>query len=77
MAESQVQQSGRGQLYALIVSLSLIASAVWLALTGHAIVGGIFGGGTLVGAAAVFITGKRQQAVDLSEKSAPVRRKRS
>jgi uncharacterized membrane protein len=72
----QVRQSGRGQLYALFVSLALIGGAVWLSLAGHPIVGGLFGGGTLIGTVTVFITGKRVQVTSLAEKSVPIRRKK-
>jgi uncharacterized membrane protein len=71
----QVRQSGRGQHYALIVSLALVGSALWLGLTGHPIVGTIFGGGTIVSLATVFLTTRHQQTMDLSEKRTPSKRK--
>ena len=76
MAESQQQhrqsmESGalnaatniekKGQIYAFIVSISIIAAALYLIASGKEIYGTIFVGCTLIGLASVFITGRKKK----------------
>ena len=76
MAESQQQhrqsmESGalnaatniekKGQNYAFIISLSMIAAALYLIANGKEIYGTILAGGTLVSLASVFITGRKKK----------------
>jgi uncharacterized membrane protein len=77
----QVRQSGRGQHYALISTPCFIGAALWLGLTSHEVAASVLGGATIIGTAAVFITGKitgkSQQTADLEKKKGPTRRKGS
>ncbi|MDD4350141.1 MAG: DUF2335 domain-containing protein [Opitutales bacterium] len=65
---SQQQRSDRGQWMGLIVAMSTIGSAVFLAYSGHDAVAGVLGGGTVLGLVSVFVIGRRQQSEDLEKK---------
>lgn len=65
----QVRESGRGQIFGLILSLLALGSAVVLAFYNHEVVASIIGGTTIVSLASVFVLGKREQKNKLSEKS--------
>jgi uncharacterized membrane protein len=61
VVESQQRQSGRGQIFALIIGISGIGAGTFLAANGHDYVGGIIAGSTVVGLVYAFITGRRKQ----------------
>jgi uncharacterized membrane protein len=56
--KAQQSERKRGQIFALIVSISFLVGGSVLALLGQPIVGGIALGGTLVAPVTVFVTGK-------------------
>lgn len=65
----ELNQSGRGQNYAVfIVILVLIASSI-LVYTDHDVAGGVLGAIDLVALSSVFVIGKYAQKRDLSNKS--------
>lgn len=64
----QIKQSGRGQIFGLIIAFITIGSSVALAMFGHDVVAGVLGGGTVVGLVTVFVIGKREQKEQLAEK---------
>ncbi len=65
---SQQTQSGRGQLFGLIIGIFGISVGALLAFLGHDTVGGIIAGTTVVSLASAFILGKQQQDKNLSQK---------
>ena len=56
-----IKTENRGQNYALIVSLLIIAGALYLIDSGNEISGSILAGGTLTGLAYIFITGRKKE----------------
>ena len=64
----QLKQSGRGQMFALLIALVMIAASTWMVVTGHDVAGGCLGGTTLVALVTVFVTGRAGQAEDLAQK---------
>lgn len=66
---SQLKQSERGQMFAMILAVLLIVVGVWAFVTDHDAVSSTIFGVTVVGLVAVFITGKRSQKKELSSKA--------
>ena len=64
----QVKQSGRGQIFGLIIAFVAIGASILLSMFGHEIVAGIIGGGSVVGLVTVFVVGRKEQKEQLSEK---------
>ena len=63
----QLNQHGRGQVFAFIISL-VFALAAWdLGKSDHDWLGGILGGATLVSLATIFILGKKKKMSDKDE----------
>ncbi|WP_409523323.1 DUF2335 domain-containing protein [Nitrincola sp. MINF-07-Sa-05] len=58
--EGAVRKDARGQHYALITSVLLIVSCVFLIYTGHEVSGSILAGGSLTGLAYIFISGRKK-----------------
>ena len=61
-----INSEKRGQHYALVVSLLIIAGSIWLISNGNELSGSILAGGTLTALAYIFITGRKKE-----EDSAP------
>lgn len=59
--EAAIKTESRGQHYALIVSVLIIAGSMYLIGTGKEIAGSILAGGTLTGLAYIFITGRKKE----------------
>lgn len=59
--EAAIKTESRGQHYALIVSVLIIAGSMYLIGTGKEISGSILAGGTLTGLAYIFITGRKKE----------------
>ena len=64
----QFNQSGIGQVFALIIAIIALLISWDLASKGHDEVASIIGGTTVVGLVSAFIYGKRKQKKDLGEK---------
>lgn len=64
----QIKQSGRGQIFGLIIALVCIALATLLALFGQTIVASVIGGTTVVSLAATFMIGRSSQKKELQQK---------
>lgn len=64
-----IKKDSRGQHYALVTSILLIASCAFLIYSGHEVSGSILGGGSLTGLAYIFISGRKKDhpAKDQSE----------
>ena len=60
----QLNQNGRGQIFAFIISLAFALAAWDLGKTDHDWLGGILGGATLVSLVTVFILGKKKKIGD-------------
>lgn len=60
----QLNQNGRGQIFAFIISLAFALAAWDLGKTDHDWLGGILGGATLVSLVTVFILGKKKKVGD-------------
>lgn len=65
---TELRQSGRGQHYGLIIALAFLIGAVFLAYTGHEVVGGILGSLDIIGLISIFVYGKKEQTTDLIKK---------
>ena len=65
---SQQTQSGRGQIFALVIGVFGITAGASVACLGHDAVGGTIAGTTVVSLAVAFITGKYSQKADLDAK---------
>ena len=63
----QLNQNGRGQLFALIVSLFFALAAWDLGKADHDWLGGVLGGATLVSLVTIFILGKKKKMSDKDE----------
>ena len=68
VVSGQVKQSGRGQIFGLVIAFFTISSSVVLAILGHDVVAGVIGGGTVISLATVFVLGKKTQETKLKEK---------
>jgi uncharacterized membrane protein len=66
---SQQAQSARGQWFAFLIGLYGITAGAYVALQGHDWVGGGIAGTTVISLVYTFVTGKRAQRKDLSEKA--------
>jgi len=64
-----INKDSRGQHYALITSILLITSCVFLIYSGHEISGSILGGGSLTGLAYIFISGRKKDPPAKEESS--------
>lgn len=64
----ELNQSGRGQTYGLIIALAFLAVAGFLVYTGHDVAGTIIGSIDLVALVAVFVLGKYYQTKELAGK---------
>lgn len=64
-----ISKDARGQHYALICSLVLIVACTFLIASDHEVAGSILGGGTLVGLAYVFITGRKLKQKNRADKN--------
>jgi uncharacterized membrane protein len=67
--ESQLRQSGRGQIFGFISAILAIIATVYLALNNQTAVAGILGGGTALGIASIFALGKNTQKKGLEDKA--------
>lgn len=67
--KSDLKQSERGQLYGLVIALSVFIGAFILAWIGRELAGTILGSVDLVALVSVFVIGKSYQKKDLKEKS--------
>jgi uncharacterized membrane protein len=65
---AQLKESGRGQIMAFLIAIIGISCSTFLTYCGHAIVGSILGGGTIVSLVGAFIYGKQKQKSSLKEK---------
>lgn len=65
---SQANQGLRGQWFAFVIALFVLAASFYLILSGFEIAGTVLGSIDLVALVAVFITGKMYQSKNLSEK---------
>lgn len=65
---SQQRQSERGQFFGLSIAILCIGAAVALTVLGHAGVGGLLGGGTVISLTGLFVYGKISQQRDLDRK---------
>lgn len=61
VVEGSVSDSKRGQIFAFVLSLLFLGSAVFLGFNGHDWLAGGLGGGTLVSLVTVFITGNKSK----------------
>ncbi|MCK4246549.1 DUF2335 domain-containing protein [Candidatus Bipolaricaulota bacterium] len=59
--KAQIKQSGRGQMFGLLIGLFGIATGAIVTLMGCEVVGGIIAGFTVVSIATAFITGQKRQ----------------
>ncbi len=64
----ELNQSGKGQNYGLIIALSFLAGSIFLIYTGHEISGAVLATIDLVALVSVFVFGKWQQKKDLGKK---------
>lgn len=64
----QIKQSGRGQVFGLVIGLFGLLITFGLAYIGAEVAAGIVGGTTIVGLVSVFVIGKVLQKKDLDEK---------
>ena len=64
----QLNQSGIGQVFALLISAGGLGMCGWLAINYHDWVAGIVGGTTVVGLVSAFLYGKKRQREDLDSK---------
>ncbi len=64
VVSSQIKESQRGQLFALIISVFSLCTSLILGLNGHDTVAGVIGGSTIVSLATIFIYGKKTQKKD-------------
>ncbi|MFK3872696.1 DUF2335 domain-containing protein [Pseudoalteromonas rhizosphaerae] len=62
-----INKDSRGQHYALITSILLIASCAFLIYSGHEVSGSILGGGSLTGLAYIFISGRKKDRLSKEE----------
>ena len=69
--EGQVKQSGRGQIFALILSFLCLGSSFILAMYGHEVVASVIGGTTIISITSIFLIGKKEQKSHLAEKNKP------
>ncbi len=65
---SQQTQSGRGQIFGLIIGMFGISVGAIVACLGHEAVGSVIAGTTVVSLATAFILGRQQQVGDLARK---------
>ncbi len=65
---SQQEQSGRGQIFGLVIGLFGILAGAAVACLGHDSVGGVIAGTTVVSLVSAFIAGKQRQGRNLSQK---------
>jgi len=70
---SQNRQSERGQIFAFILAIVLIAVGLFAFLTDHDGVAMTIFGSTIVGLVTVFAIGRKTQRVDLDRKAEPLR----
>jgi len=66
---SQQKQSGRGQIFGLIIGLTGLALSTYAAINGQPTFGSIIGGTTLVSLVGVFVYSKEKQKAELDSKS--------
>ena len=64
----QLKESGRGQMFAFILTLATLGIGTAAFLTDHDTVAGVIFGTTVIGLAVVFVTGKIAQKKDLAKK---------
>ncbi len=72
---AQLKESGRGQSYAFITTVLLIAAGIWAFLHDCPSVSGIIFTATISTVAGIFIYGKHQQKASLQEKKPPAQSK--
>ena len=63
-----IKTEGRGQNYALLISVLIISGALYLIDSGKEVSGSILAGGTLTGLAYMFITGRKKEEEEKSSK---------
>ena len=68
VVDSNIRQSERGQVIALLLAVTGIASALYAALGGHDVFAGVMVTVVLAGGFGVFVTGRAQQQRDLTQK---------
>ena len=61
-------QTGRGQIFGLVIGLTGIFTGAWTAIQGHDWVGAIIGGTTVVSLSIAFITGQRKRQNEQNDK---------
>lgn len=69
--EAAISTESRGQHYALLISVVIIAGALYLIDSGKEISGSILAGGTLTGLAYIFITGRKEEPPPSNESEDP------
>ena len=65
----EVKQSGRGQIFGLVISLVTVISATSCIYLGHEWPGAILGVGGLTGLVALFLQGRKNQSPDSEDKT--------
>lgn len=60
MLSSSISAEKRGQIFAFVLSLTIVCSAVYLIADGKQIAGTLLAGSTLIGLAYIFITGRKK-----------------
>lgn len=58
-----IKVEARGQNYALMIALVIIIGSVFLIYQGHEISGSVLAGGTLIGLASLFISGREKKSL--------------
>lgn len=58
VVQESTTQSKRGQWFGFIIAILFLSGALALGFTGHEVLGGIIGGGTLISVVSVFLTNK-------------------
>lgn len=67
--QSQLKQSGRGQIFGLVIGISALAIGGTCAMFGNEISGSIIGAGGVTGLVSVFVIGKNRQRESLKRKN--------
>lgn len=68
----EISKDKRGQNYALIICLAVLAVGTVAIITDAPVVGGLLSGSTLTGLAYIFITGRKQKNSSQQDQSSPV-----
>ncbi len=68
LVSAETKQSGRGQVFGLIIGVLGIASGAVVALLGSEWVGGVISGATVVSLVTVFLTGRKRTSIEAHQK---------